>query len=147
MDSDVITVLVGLAVLYLWVNAGAVIPAGAPSSVSSGGSVDPSGVFNSGCTKYGPQLSGLDDASMNQAIWGSWIGAYGLNNANWPIPNFTTTYWRQTFNHWGAYGDGLCRGGWGAYAESRLLGTALGDYNATAVYPPLAGWVNDTPNF
>jgi hypothetical protein len=73
-------------------------------------------------------LTGLDHASMEAAVRASFVGLY--HRAPSGIPGSGPDdigWWIATFDHYGAYGDNVCRAGWNAYAELRLSGAASGD--------------------
>src|SRR5438067_3127916 len=89
------------------------------------------------CTVKHPALTGLDRASMAAAYEASFIGAEGRT------PTWTRgagkddgEYWIAVSNHFGEFGDGICRAGWSRYWELKLttgveaLDPALGDQPA-----------------
>ncbi len=73
-------------------------------------------------------LTGLDHASMLAAYTASFVGLYHRQPTMQPGSGSDDgEYWIATFNHYGPYGDGICRAGWNAYAELRLGGGESGD--------------------
>ena len=94
------------------------------------------------CPVKHPALTGLDRASMAAAYEASFIGAEGRT------PTWTRgagkddgEYWIAVSDHYGEFGDTVCRAGWSAYWEVKLTGQdavnpALGDQPAR--FPPEA---------
>jgi len=89
------------------------------------------------CPVKHPALTGLDRASMAAAYEASFIGAEGRT------PTWTRgagkddgEYWIAVSNHFGEFGDGICRAGWNRYWELKLttgveaLDPTLGDQPA-----------------
>ena len=89
------------------------------------------------CPVKHPALTALDRASMAAAYEASFVGAEGRT------PTWTRgagkddgEYWIAVSNHFGEFGDGICRAGWSRYWELKLttgveaLDPALGDQPA-----------------
>lgn len=145
--DDLLWVIGGLGLLY-YLTTGTIpifgslgsthpaLPPGLAPTATPGGTIDPTGQYNAGCTTYHQALTGLDQCSMAQAVWCSWIGAYGPDPTYWPDPNFVPDYWVNINNHYGAYGDNICRAGWNRYMECRMLNiqTSAADYDTPAMY-------------
>ena len=73
-------------------------------------------------------LTGLDHASMEAAVKASFVGLYHREPTGVPGSGPDDIgYWIQLSDHYGAYGDGICRAGWNAYMELRLSGASSGD--------------------
>lgn len=80
-----------------------------------------------GGTKHAA-LTGTDHASMEAAVVASFRGLYHRDPSGAPGSGpDDVSYWISTFDHFGPYGDGICRAGWNAYAETRLSGAESGD--------------------
>lgn len=73
-------------------------------------------------------LTGLDHTSMLAAYTASFVGLFHRQPTMQPGSGSDDgEYWIATFNHYGPYGDAVCRAGWNAYAELRLGGAGSGD--------------------
>jgi hypothetical protein len=73
------------------------------------------------CPVRHPALTALDHASMVAAFTASFRGIYSRN------PTFAVgagaddgNYWISAADHYGEFGDGVCRAGWNAYWETKL---------------------------
>lgn len=90
-------------------------------------------------------LTGLDHASMEAAYHASFVGIYHREPSGVPGSGpDDTSYWISTFDHYGPYGDSICRAGWNAYTETKLAGAdaadpKLGDQPARFQPQPAAG--------
>jgi len=73
------------------------------------------------CPVKHPALTALDHASMLAAYTASFRGIYGRN------PTMAVgsgvddgNYWIAVSDHYGEFGDSICRAGWNAYWETKL---------------------------
>jgi len=88
------------------------------------------------CIATHPALTALDDATMIAAYRASFIGIYGREPSMQPGSGLDDgRYWVSVSNHYGAFGDRVCRAGWNAYWEGKLRGVdsldpSLGDQPA-----------------
>jgi len=83
------------------------------------------------CPVKHPALTALDHASMLAAYTASFRGIFGRN----PTLADDGNYWIAVSDHYGEFGDTVCRAGWSAYWEVKLTGQdavnpALGDQPA-----------------
>jgi len=88
------------------------------------------------CIATHPALTALDDATMIAAYRASFIGIYGREPSMQPGSGLDDgRYWVSVSNHFGAFGDRICRAGWNRYWEGKLRGVdsldpSLGDQPA-----------------
>jgi len=88
------------------------------------------------CLATHPALTALDDATMIAAYRASFIGIYGREPSMQPGSGLDDgMYWVSVSNHYGAFGDRICRAGWNRYWEGKLRGVdsldpSLGDQPA-----------------
>jgi hypothetical protein len=122
-------------VAWLLLTPDASAPAAAPA-LRLGPAPIPQAAVDSGCVVSHPALTALDDATMFAAYAASFRGIYGRESVMQPGTGADDgAYWVAQSNHFGAFGDGVCRAGWNAYWEQRLAGAdsadpALGDQPA-----------------
>ena len=88
------------------------------------------------CPVKHPALTALDHASMLAAYTASFRGIFNRNPTLAPGSGADDgTYWVAVSDHFGEFGDTVCRAGWSAYWEVKLTGQdavnpALGDQPA-----------------
>jgi len=103
----------------------------------------------SDCIATHPALTALDDATMIAAYKASFRGLYGREPSMQPGSGLDDgLYWVSVSNHFGAFGDRVCRAGWSRYWEGKLRGVdaldpSLGDQpaqfqpGAPVIVPPV----------
>lgn len=75
------------------------------------------------CPVKHPALTALDHDTMARAYDASFRGIYGRNPTgavNGGVDD--REYWISVSNHYGEFGDNICRAGWNAYWEQKLTG-------------------------
>jgi len=88
------------------------------------------------CPVKHPALTALDHASMLTAYTASFRGLFNRNPTLAPGSGVDDgNYWIAVSDHYGEFGDTVCRAGWSAYWEVKLTGQdavnpALGDQPA-----------------
>lgn len=75
------------------------------------------------CPVKHPALTSLDHASMLAAYTASFKGIYGRNPTGVTGSGLDdANYWIGVSDHYGEFGDNVCRAGWSAYWEQKLTG-------------------------
>lgn len=75
------------------------------------------------CPVKHPALTALDHASMLAAYTASFRGLFNRNPTLQPGSGVDDgNYWIAVSDHYGEFGDTICRAGWSAYWEQKLTG-------------------------
>lgn len=93
-------------------------------------------------------LTALDDSSMLAAYTASFVGLFHRAPSMQPGSGADDgNYWIKSSNHYGLYGDNICRAGWNLYRERQLgsLPTGPKDGDLPASFLPGAPTPTPTP--